>query len=62
MIYRKYFYLMLPLKKFLDCEGRTYCSRRASSLKPQPSTSIEFEETGVVMDETPASETIVSVI
>ena len=30
--------------------------------EPQPSTSIEFEETGVVMDETPASETIVSVI
>ena len=58
MIYRKYFYLMLPLKKFLDCEGRTYCSRRASSLNQ----SIEFEETGVVMDETTASETIVSVI
>ena len=30
--------------------------------EPQPSTSIEFEETGVVMNETTASETIVSVI
>ena len=29
---------------------------------PEPSTSIEFEETGVVMDETTAAETIVSVI
>ena len=57
MIYRKYFYL---IKKFLDCEERTYCSRRASTLYIK--SSIEFEETGVVIDETTASETIVSVI
>ena len=56
MIYRKYFYLMLPLKKFLDCEERTAVE------EPHPSISIEFEETSVVMDETTASETIVSVI
>ena len=30
--------------------------------EPQPSTSIEFEETGVVMNETTATKTIVSVI
>ena len=57
MIYRKYFYLMLPLKTFLDWK-----EEHTAVEEPQPSTSIEFEETGVVMDETPASETIVSVI
>ena len=57
LIYRKYFYLMLPLKNFQIAK-----EEHTAVEEPQPSTSIEFEETGVVMGETTASETIVSVI
>ena len=57
MIYRKNFYIMLPLKNFWIAK-----EEHNAVEEPQPSTSIEFGETGVVMDETTASETIVSVI